>query len=79
MGLGVNVRRLREQAGMQQAELAVPLESGLAALPAELADKVQISRTMMCQIERSMKIPSLPVGVAIAKALGTTAEQLLEE
>ena len=32
MGLGVNVRRLREQAGMQQAELA---------------DKVQISRTMM--------------------------------
>lgn len=64
MGLGVNVRRLREQAGMQQAELA---------------DKVQISRTMMCQIERSMKIPSLPVGVAIAKALGTTAEQLLEK
>ena len=64
MGLGVNVRRLREQAGMQQAELA---------------DKVQISRTMRCQIERSMKIPSLPVGVAIAKALGTTAKQLLEE
>ena len=64
MGLGVNVRRLREQAGMQQAELA---------------DKVQISWTMMCQIERSMKIPSLPVGVAIAKVLGTTAEQLLEE
>lgn len=64
MGLGVNVRRLREQAGMQQAELA---------------DKVQISRTMMCQIECSMKIPSLPVGVAIAKVLGTTAEKLLEE
>lgn len=64
MGLGVNVRRLREQAGMQQAELA---------------DKVQISRTMMCQIERNMKIPSLPVGVAIAKVLGTTAEKLLEE
>ena len=64
MGLGVNVRRLREQAGMQQAELA---------------DKVQISRTMMCQIERSMKILSLPVGVAIAKVLGTTAEKLLEE
>ena len=64
MGLGVNVRRLREKAGLQQAELA---------------DRVGISRAMICQIERSMKIPSLPVGVAIAKALGTTAEQLLEE
>lgn len=64
MGLGVNVRRLREKAGMQQAELA---------------DKVRISRTMMCQIEHGMKIPSLPVGVAIAKALGTTAEKLMDE
>ncbi len=64
MGLGVNVRRLREKAGLQQAELA---------------NRVGISRAMMCQIERSMKIPSLPVGVAIAKVLGTTAEKLLEE
>ena len=64
MGLGMNVRRLREKAGLQQAELA---------------DRVGISRAMMCQIERSMKIPSLPVGVAIAKVLGTTAEKLLEE
>lgn len=64
MGLGVNVRRLREKAGLQQAELA---------------DRVGISRAMICQIERSMKIPSLPVGVAIAKVLGTTAEKLLEE
>ena len=64
MGLGVNVRRLREKAGLQQAELA---------------DRVGISRAMMCQIERSLKIPSLPVGVAIAKVLGTTAEKLLEE
>ena len=64
MGLGVNVRRLREKAGLQQAELA---------------NRVGISRAMMCQIERSMKIPSLPVGVAIAKVLGTKAEKLLEE
>ena len=64
MVLGVNVRRLREKAGLQQAELA---------------NRVGISRAMMCQIERSMKIPSLPVGVAIAKVLGTTAEKLLEE
>lgn len=64
MGLGMNVRRLREKAGLQQAELA---------------NRVGISRAMMCQIERSMKIPSLPVGVAIAKVLGTTAEKLLEE
>ena len=64
MGLGVNVRRLRDKAGLQQAELA---------------NRVGISRAMMCQIERSMKIPSLPVGVAIAKVLGTTAEKLLEE
>ena len=64
MGLGVNVRRLREKAGLQQAELA---------------NRVGISRAMMCQIERSMKLPSLTVGVAIAKVLGTTAEKLLEE
>ena len=64
MGLGVNVRRLREKAGLQQAELA---------------NRVGISRAMMCQIERSMKIPSLPVGVAIAKVLGTTGEKVLEE
>lgn len=38
-----------------------------------------ISQPLLCQIERGTKNPSLPVGVAIAKALGTTAEQLLEE
>lgn len=64
MGVGDNIKRLREAKGISQRQLA--REAG-------------ISQPLLCQIERGTKNPSLPVGVAIAKALGTTAEQLLEE
>lgn len=64
MGVGDNIKRLLEAKGISQRQLA--REAG-------------ISQPLLCQIERGTKKPSLPVGVAIAKALGTTAEQLLEE
>lgn len=46
---------------------------------AELAREVQASQAMICQIERGTKLPSLPLGAAIAAALGCSAEDLLQK
>ena len=62
MGVGDNIKQLREAKGFSQRQLAQ--EPG-------------ISQAMLCQIERGTKNPSLPVGLALAGALEVRVERLL--
>ncbi len=64
MSLGSNIRQIREQKGITQAELA---------------EKAGITQAMMCQIERGTKNPSLQVGNEIANLLGCSIDELLDE
>ena len=61
MGVGDNIKRLREAKGISQRQLA--REAG-------------ISQPLLCQIERGTKNPSLPVGVALAAALGVPVKEM---
>lgn len=63
MNIGECIKARREACGMKQAELA---------------REVHTSQSMICQIERGTKLPSLPLGAAIAAALGCSAEELLK-
>lgn len=45
----------------------------------QLAELVGVNDTMICQIERGLKIPSLPVAFDIAKALECTLDELCRE
>ena len=62
MGVGDNIKQLREAKGISQRQLAQ--EAGL-------------SQAMRCQIERGTKTPSLPVGLALAGALEVRVERLI--
>ena len=62
MGVGDNIKQLREAKGFSQRQLAQ--EAG-------------ISQSMLCQIERGTKNPSLPVGLALAGALEVRVERLI--
>lgn len=61
MGIGDNVRLLRENKQLQQAELAAQLG---------------ITQSMLSQIERGTKALSLALAVDIAKTLGSNLEQI---
>ena len=63
MSFADNVKRLREQRGLSQAELA---------------EKVDVTQPMIAQYEKGLKIPTIITGVQLAKCLGTTCEELLE-
>jgi DNA-binding XRE family transcriptional regulator len=43
----------------------------------ELAEKVNVDQSMICQIERGTKAPSLPLSVEIAAALKCRIEDLI--
>ena len=60
---GVKVKRARQQRGLTQAALA---------------EKAEIHRIYLRQIEAGTKIPSIPTLMQIAKALGVKAGRLLE-
>lgn len=64
MNIGMSIRLLREKRGMSQAELS---------------KKINISQSMLCQIERGTKTPSLPLGAEIASALGCTINDIISE
>ena len=64
MAFAENLKRLREKTGMTQNDLAVD---------------VGVSQTMIAQYERGLKLPTVIVGVDIAKILGTTVEKLVEQ
>ena len=64
MNVGGNIRRIREEMRMKQADVA---------------KGAGITQAMLCQIERGTRNPSLQVGKAIADTLGCTIDALLEE
>ena len=47
MSIGANIKRLRTARGMTQKEMA---------------ERIQVDPSMVCQIERGTKTPSLPLG-----------------
>ena len=46
-------------------------------MQAELASKVGIPKSYMCNIESGKRVPSMTVTLKIAKALGCTVDDLL--
>lgn len=64
MSIGENIKVRRQAAGMTQEELA---------------NAIGIGRSMVAQIERGSRVPSMILGRDIARALGCGMEKLLEE
>jgi hypothetical protein len=64
MSVGANIRRIRLEKGLTQAELA---------------DRLSVSQSMLCQIERETKNPSLQVCRAVAEVLDCKIETLLAD
>lgn len=62
--VGVNIRRLREQKGWSQEELA---------------DRTGLHRTYISGIERGVRNPTITIISKIANPLGVKPAQLLEE
>jgi DNA-binding XRE family transcriptional regulator len=58
----MNIKAKREEAGMQQVDLAA---------------KVGVTQSMICQIERGTKACSMQLGVEIAEALGCEISDLI--
>lgn len=63
MAFAENLKKLREEKGLSQAELA---------------KIINVSQPMIAQYEREVRVPSAPTALAIAKALGTTFENIME-
>ncbi len=63
MNVGENIRRIREEKGILQVQLA---------------QQAGISQAMLSQIERGSKNPSLQVGADLAHLLGCKLEALLQ-
>lgn len=63
MNIGMNIRLMREKAGIQQAELAA---------------RVGVTQSMICQIERGTKACSMQLGADIAAALGCSISDLYD-
>lgn len=62
MNVGAAIRSIRKERGMSQVELA---------------GKVHITQSMLCQIERGTKAPSLPLSTEIADALNCTLNDIV--
>lgn len=62
MSVGENIARMRVQKQMTQQELA---------------DTVGVTRSMIAQIERNSKIPTIILSNSIAKALDANIEDML--
>ena len=63
MSFAENVKRLREEKGLTQAELA---------------NSIEVAQPTVEQYEKGMKVPTIITGVALAKRLGTTCEELVD-
>lgn len=63
MSFSENLKKIREEKGLTQAELA---------------KAVNVSQPMIAQYETEIRVPSAPTALAIAKALGTTFEKIME-
>lgn len=63
MSIGANIKAKRLALDMTQKELA---------------DKVMVEQSMICQIERGTKVPSLPLSLEIAAALDCDVKDLCD-
>lgn len=63
MSLAENIAKLRQEKGFTQVELAKILD---------------IAQPNIAQYEKGIKVPNIVVGVELAKALGTTCEELVK-
>lgn len=63
MSIGENIKRLREEKGILQSELA---------------EILNISQSMVCQLERGTKVPTLPLSNEIAKVLDCSLDELIQ-
>lgn len=62
MAFAENVRKLREEKGLTQQELA---------------NLIEVAQPTVAQYEKGMKLPTVVIGVALAQVLGTTCEELI--
>lgn len=64
MSIGANTRKLRTNAGLTLNDLA---------------EKVGIGKSMLCQLERGTKTMSLPIAVEISRVLNCSLYDLVGE
>lgn len=64
MAFAENVKRLRKEKGISQAELA---------------RNVGVTQPMIAQYEIGIRVPTIIIGAKLAKALDTTCEDLLSD
>ena len=62
MSIGETIKTIRTDRNLSQVELA---------------EAIHVSQSMLCQIERGTKVPTLPLSKEIAEALGCKIEDLL--
>ncbi len=64
MNIGENIKKIRTKLGMTQVELA---------------QAVNVNKSMIGLIETGRKLPSLMLAVDIAKTLGCTVEEMCKD
>lgn len=64
VSLGENIRNRREKCGITQQELS---------------KQVMCTQSMLCQIERGSKVPTILLAGEIAKALDCSVDELLNQ
>lgn len=64
MNIGANIRAIREEKGLTQTQLA---------------ERINVTQSMLCQIERGSKPPTLPLSIEIAAALGCDINRLTSD
>ena len=64
MAFAENVKKLRENIGMSQSDLAVAMN---------------LAQSTIARYETGMKLPNIITGAQLAKILGTTVEKLVEQ
>lgn len=64
MNIGANIRTIREEKGLTQAQLA---------------EQINVTQSMLCQIERGSKPPTLPLSIEIAAVLGCDLNRLTSD
>lgn len=64
LSIGANIKAKRLESSMTQKELA---------------DKVNVDQSMICQIERGTKVPSLPLSMELAAALGCDVREFTKD
>lgn len=64
MSVGSNIRRIRENKGLSQVYVA---------------EQIGVTQSMLCQVERGTKNPSLQLSVEIAEVLGCTLDDLARD